>query len=89
MRRLSRGVLAALRRFPEKGLVIGRIARSDSIFRSLCEDLHDAEEALERWSRVLSDREQSALRRSEYRILVEELADEIEGIVDGRPRSLG
>lgn len=69
--------------------MIGRIARSDSMFRSLCEDLHDAEEALERWSRVLSDQKQSALRRAEYRVLVEELADEIEGIADGRPQSPG
>ena len=55
---------------------------ADVSFRSLCEDLREAEEALERWSRVPSD--QAASRRAEYDLLVEELATVIEGIVDQR-----
>lgn len=82
---MDRGVLAALRRFPRRSLEITRLAVADSSFRSLCEDLREAEEALERWSRMPSD--QSATRRSEYNLLVEELASEIEGIVDRRART--
>ncbi len=82
---MDRGVLAAARRFPLRSLEIRRIAVTDVSFRSLCEDLSEAEEALERWSRLPS--EQAASRRSEYDLLVEELAREIEGIVDRRARA--
>ena len=82
---IDRGVLAAVRRFPLRSLQIKRLAVADSSFRSLCEDLREAEEALERWSRIPS--EQAASRRSEYDLLVEELAREIEGIVDRRARA--
>lgn len=81
---MDKGVLAAVRRFPRRSLEITRLAIADASFRSLCEDLREAEEALERWSHVTSD--QAALRRSEYDLLVEELAAEIEGIVDRRAR---
>ena len=79
---MDRGVSAAVRRFPLRSLEIRRLAVVDGSFRSLCEDLREAEEALERWSRAPS--EQAASRRSEYNLLVEELAREIEGIVDRR-----
>jgi hypothetical protein len=82
---MDRGVLAAVRRFPQRSLEIRRLAIADGSFRSLCEDLREAEEALERWSQVAS--EQAASRRSEYDLLVEELATEIEGIVDQRKRA--
>jgi hypothetical protein len=82
---IDRGVLAAVRRFPLRSLEIRRLAATDGSFRSLCEDLREAEEALERWSRVPS--EQAASRRSEYNLLVEELASEVEGIVDRRERA--
>ena len=82
---MDRGVFAAVRRFPLRSLEIRRLAVADGSFRSLCEDLREAEEALERWSRVPS--EQAASRRSEYDLLVEELAREIEGIVDRRARA--
>jgi hypothetical protein len=82
---MDRGVLAAVRRFPQRSLEIRRLAVSDATFRSLCEDLREAEEALDRWSRLPS--EQAVSRRSEYNLLVEELAHEIEGIVDRRARA--
>jgi hypothetical protein len=82
---MDRGVLAAVRRFPQRSLEIRRLAMADSSFRSLCEDLREAEEALERWSRGSSA--QAASRHSEYSLLVEELATEIEGIVDQRKRA--
>jgi hypothetical protein len=82
---MDRGVLAAVRRFPLRSLEIRRLAVADGTFRSLCEDLCEAEEALDRWSRVPS--EQAVSRQSEYNLLVEELAQEIEGIVDRRGRA--
>jgi hypothetical protein len=77
---MDKGVLAAIRRFPEKGLEIRRLAIADSAFRSLCGDFGEAEEALARWSHAAS--EQAESRQSEYGILVEELASEIAAIVD-------
>lgn len=82
---MDRGVRAAVRRLPRRSLEIRRLAVTDGSFRSLCEDLWEAEEALERWSRAPSD--QAASRRLEYDLLVEELAKEIEGIVDRHLRS--
>lgn len=82
---MDRGVLAAIRRFPERSLEIRRLAIADSTFRSLCGDFGEAEDALQRWSRTPS--KQAASRQSEYSILVEELASEIAAIVDTRIRS--
>jgi hypothetical protein len=81
---MDRGVSAAIRRFPRRSLEIRRLAVADGSFRSLCGDLREAEEALERWNRIPSD--QAVSRRQEYNLLVEELAREIEGIVDRRSR---
>ena len=82
---MDRGVLAAVRRFPQRSLEIRRLAMSDNAFRSLCEDLCEAEEALARWSLLPS--EQAASRRCEYDLLVEELAAEIVSIVNRPPRA--
>lgn len=79
---MDRGVLAAVRRFPQRSLEIRRLALADSTFRSLCEDLAEAELALARWQQMTT--EQAASRRSEYDLLVEELAIEINSIVDRR-----
>jgi hypothetical protein len=82
---MDRGVLAAVRRFPQKSLEIRRLAIADSAFRSLCGDFGEAEDALARWSHTPS--EQAASRQSEYSILVEELASEISAIVEDRLRA--
>ena len=82
---MDRGVTAAIRRFPQRSLEIRRLAIADSAFRSLCEDLSEAEDALARWSTL--PLEQAAARRSEYDILVEELAAEIVSIVDRTTRA--
>lgn len=82
---MDKGVLAAIRRFPDRSIEIRRLAVADTAFRSLCGDFGEAEDALERWSRAPS--EHAALRRSEYSILVEELAAEIAAIVENRFRA--
>ena len=86
---MDRGVLAAIRRFPQRSLEIRRLAIADNAFRSLCGDFGEAEDALARWSHALS--EQAASRQSEYSILVEEVASEIEAIVEKgcRPENTG
>jgi len=73
---MEKGLQAALRRFPLKGQEIRRHALANSTFRSLCDDLADAEAASNQWGQSPSP--QSNLRRSEYQILAEELATEIE-----------
>lgn len=82
---MDKSVLAAVRRFPDRSLQIRRLALADGAFRSLCEDFHEAEMAFARWS--LSTSEQGASRRSEYRLLVEELAAEIVRMIDRRSRA--
>jgi hypothetical protein len=81
---MDRGVLAAVRRFPRRSLEIRRLAIADSAFRALCGDLAEAELALARWKQEPS--QQAAARRSEYDLLVDELAIEIESIVERRSR---
>ncbi|MCB1494431.1 MAG: hypothetical protein KDJ86_01490 [Bauldia sp.] len=73
---MDRGLLAAVRRFPLKGQEIMRLALSDMSFRSLCEDLADAEHARDTWA--ASSSSVRAARLGEYQTLVNELADEIE-----------
>ena len=81
---MDRSVLAVVRRFPDRSLDIRRLALSDVDFRSVCEDFHEAETALARWT--LSTSQQSTSRRAEYHILVEELAAEIVRMIDRRSR---
>lgn len=77
---MDKGVLAAIRRFPDRSLQIRRLALADGTFRSLCGDFGEAEEALAHWSQTSSP--QAALRQSEYRGLMEELAFEIAAAVE-------
>ena len=73
---MENGIRAAIRRFPLKALEIRRVALANADFRSLCEDLADAEAAFERCASAAdADKDK---RRSEYQILKEELAIEIE-----------
>jgi DNA-directed RNA polymerase specialized sigma24 family protein len=73
---MENGIRAATLRFPLKALEIRRIALANVDFRSLCEDLADAEAAFDRCAS--SADANSDKRRSEYQILKEELAIEIE-----------
>jgi hypothetical protein len=73
---MENGIRAATRRFPLKALEIRRVALANAEFRSLCEDLADAEAAFERCASAAdADKDK---RRSEYQILKEELGIEIE-----------
>lgn len=72
---MDKGLEAAIRRFPLKVPDILRLALADGSFRALCDDLADAESALSQWA--VSTAAQSERRRSEYRLLVSELAEEI------------
>jgi hypothetical protein len=63
---------------------IRRLAIADSAFRSLCQDLAEAELARARWGQGAT--ELAASRWSEYDLLVEELCIEIQSIVDRRSR---
>ncbi|MCB1490069.1 MAG: hypothetical protein KDJ88_21750 [Bauldia sp.] len=87
---MEKGLLAAVRRFPLKGQEIKRLALSDVSFRSLCEDLADAEHALDSWAASASS--VRSVRLGEYQTLVKELADEIEAMLaahSGAPQGAG
>jgi hypothetical protein len=73
---MEKGVEAAIRRFPLKAQEIRRVALANTTFRSLCEDFADAETAFEKLG--LSSTIQNEARRSEYQVLIKELAIEIE-----------
>lgn len=75
MSSMERGVLAAEQRFPDLGGDIRRLAFADPAFRALCDDLADAQAAVERWAATPSG--QAPSRRAEYEQLAAELADEI------------
>jgi hypothetical protein len=73
-------VQAAIARFPDRGHAIEEVARTDESFRSLCEDLSEAQAALVRWERSTSPI--GAARYAEYRILVRDLAAELAAELD-------
>ncbi len=81
---MQKGVLVAIRRFPEWSVEIRRRALADAAFRALCDDLGDAEDALRRWQDTES--REASLRSSEYDVLVAELAAEIATILEGTDR---
>jgi hypothetical protein len=81
---MDEGVLAAVRRFPERRRAIEALAAGDEGFRSLCVDLADAEAALAGW-RASTAAVRDA-RCAEYRDLVEDLAREVgTALGTGRP----
>ena len=77
---MDEGVLAAVRRFPERQRAIEALAARDEDFRSLCADLADAKTALGRWE-VSPDAVRDE-RCSEYRAIVDDLGKEIEAVLD-------
>jgi len=79
-------VHAAVRRFPDRRVGIEALAARDEEFRSLCADFGDAEAALRHWEAATSPvRDQLC---SEYRQLVQELADEIEAALGAARRDV-
>ena len=73
---MDEGVLAAVRRFPERRRAIETLAASDESFQSICVDLADAEAALAGWQASTAAVREA--RCTEYRGLVEDLAREVE-----------
>lgn len=72
---MEKRVQCAVRLFPRQGQEIRRLAFASSTFRSLCDDLAEAEAALEQLSGTPSY--QSDPRWAECQVLVEELCVEI------------
>ena len=81
---MDHAVQAAIARFPDRGHAIEELARTDDNFRSLCEDLTEAQGALARWER--SGSSVGAERCAEYRILVRDLAAELAAELDRHAR---
>ena len=77
---MHHAVQAAIARFPDRGHAIEELARTDESFRSLCEDLTEAQAALARWERSTSL--VGSARCDEYRILVRDLTAELEAELD-------
>ena len=73
---MDEGVDAAVRRFPARQAAIEALAARDEEFRSLCADFAEAEVSLRRWEKAPSPVQEKLC--SEYRQLVQDLADEIE-----------
>ncbi len=76
-------VRAAVRRFPARQAAIEALAARDEEFWSVCADFADAEVALWHWQAAESPMGERL--SSEYRQLVEELADEIEMALNAVP----
>jgi hypothetical protein len=76
---MDEGVLAAVRRFPERQQAIEALAGRNEDFRSLCVDLADAETALAGWQASTAAVREA--RCAEYRSLVEDLAREAEVVL--------
>jgi hypothetical protein len=76
---MDEGVLAAVRRFPERQREIEMLAASNESFRSICDDLADAEAALAGWQTSTAPVREA--RCAEYRSLVEDLVREAEVVL--------
>ena len=74
---------AAIMKLPDRESEIRRLAACDDSFRTLCEDLSDAVQALEHWfaSATLHVPE----RISEYQSLIEALVAEMQATLDKAP----
>jgi hypothetical protein len=75
MFQMSSNLAAAIRWFPSQKQAIEERAARDESFRSICEDLADAESALQNLENSQSPKRDQ--RCSEYRELVDSLAKEI------------
>jgi hypothetical protein len=77
---MDEGLVAAVRRFPDRRRAVEALAAADESFREICADFAEAQAALRRWRASASlarDR-----RCAEYEELVESLADEIATYLD-------
>jgi len=79
---MEKRLQSAVRLFPQQGEEIRRLAFASSTFRSLCDELAEAEIALEQLSGPVPA--QRDLRRAEYQVLIEELSVEIGNMLKAR-----
>lgn len=77
---MDRNLLVAVAQFPDRGHAIEKLARTNEEFCSLCTDLAEAKAALLRWEQSSSPVKRA--RAIEYRGLMNELAAEVEAILD-------
>ena len=70
-----------LKRFPEKSRLIDLLLKKDPEFVALCEDYDDCVNALRYWSG--SNAPEADTRVNEYRVLVQELEEEIDQALEG------
>jgi hypothetical protein len=78
---VENGLQAIVQRLPVRGQEIERLAEESETFLGICEDFADAEAALRHWSAAPPSSTIEA-RKAEYVTLVEELAIEIEQLLD-------
>ena len=77
---MDEGLVAVVRRFPDRRRGVEVLAAADESFRGICADFAEAQAALQRWRASASTaREQ---RCAEYEELVAGLADEIAACLD-------
>jgi hypothetical protein len=77
----EKAVAAALRRFPQYELTIHRLMLRAESFRDMCEELAEAELALERVDQVPSANREE--RKAEWQALVDRLVAEVEAELRG------
>ncbi len=75
-------ITAILRRFPSRKQAIEKLAAYDESFCLLCEDLADAEAALQKWENANSSMRDQ--RCAEFRELIDDLVKEVEVALSGR-----
>ena len=83
---MEKRLQAIVRRLPYRDKEIERLAKDDGTFFGICEDYADAEAALGHWNAALPNATAQS-RKTEYTTLVEELAIEIEHLLDAAART--
>ncbi|MBW8637696.1 hypothetical protein K1W69_10905 [Hoeflea sp. WL0058] len=84
---MEKTVTAVVQRFPHLKDEILRLVKLSETFQEVCQDYLDAAEAFDWWSKA-SDAAARDVRRAEYRILVDDLAREIQQMLNAqRPDS--
>lgn len=70
-------------RFPGQGVILRRLLERDHELRGLCEDLAVSVAAMRRWR--LSGVPNAQIRAEEYRLLADELTQEIATFLERQP----
>jgi len=76
---IESGLFFVFERFPDRKETVKALYRESETFQSLCEDYRQCAVALRYWSR--SSEEHAPARREEYRMLLQELEEELTKIL--------